>query len=187
MNAHCSAPGGGDETCACLNANESSYVDPCLGKTFKDLMSDFEATFGAQAVQVSGIASRKACFLTACDESSSSRFLQTSTIRASGKACPNVAACLAEVQKVSTTGKGDLLCVSQNCSGHTCQQAAAVVQAAVAERGTPPAGTGDTCPACVPAVNAALVGTGVRVGGVPVPTHELAAGRVVGSFTPAQR
>lgn len=169
-----------DPTCACLRAEESTYKDPVLGKTYTELVQQFEDTFGAAAVESSGIVARKACWWKPCDAASGQGFLRTSATRAQNATCPNVQECIATVRDLSLQSPTDVVCITQNCSSHAskdalCAAAAATVRAAVDHTGQLPEATGTQCSQCNAAINEALRGTPFRVGKGARPSAAAAA------------
>jgi len=152
-----------EDTCACLNASFSGYKEPCLGKTYTQLLQDFQAAFGAAAVTTSGIVSRKACWWSPCDSTAASRFVQTSAITQQNNTCPSTALCTATVRNLNVQDPSDVVCIVQNCSAQDCDTVARTVRAIVDEKGELPRATGQACGGCNSAINEALRGTGFQV------------------------
>jgi len=152
-----------DDTCACLNASYSAYKEPCLGKTYAQLLNTFETTFGAAAVTTSGIVSRKACWWAPCDAVSASRFVQTSAIAQQNQNCPSTSLCVTTIKDLNVQNPSDVVCIVQNCSSKSCDTAARTVRAIVDEKGSLPESTGKICDMCNDAINEALRGTGFSV------------------------
>lgn len=152
-----------DETCACLNASFSGYKEPCLGKTYTQLLTDFESAFGAAAVTTSGIVSRKACWWAPCDATGASRFLQTTGVAHQNAHCPSTDLCITTVRNLNVQDPSDVVCIVQNCSSQDCDTVARTVRAIVDEKGALPRATGQECGGCNDTINAALVGTGFSV------------------------